>query len=75
MAAMLRLQEDLEMLVWNSCCSSRAGGRLKADLRLSPPAFFFRWMEMAVAARASTQLGLVVSGTSRGSVSSYILGV
>ena len=72
MAAMLRLQEDLEMLVWNSCCGSRAGGRLKADLRLSPPAFFFRWMEMAVAARDSTQLGLVVS---RGSVSSYILGV
>ena len=74
MAAMLRLQEDLEMLVWNSCCGSRTGGRLKANLRLSPPAFFFRWMEMAVAvaARDSTQLGLVVS---RGSVSSYILGV
>ena len=72
MAAMLRLQEDLEMLVRNSCCGSRAGGRLKADLRLSPPAFFFRWMKMAVAARASTQLGLVVS---RCSVSSYILGV
>ena len=69
---MLRLQEDLEMLVWNFCCGSRAGGRLKANLRLSPPAFFFRWMEMALAARDSTQLGLVVS---RGSVSSYILGV
>ena len=39
MAAMLRLQGDLEMLVRNSWCRSRAGGRLKANLRLSPPAF------------------------------------
>ena len=61
------------MLVRKSWCLSRATGRLKANLRLSPPAFFLRWMKMAVAARVSTQLGTVVSGTSSGSVSSYML--
>ena len=51
------------MLVRKSWCLSRATGRLKANLRLSPPAFFLRWMKMAVAARVSIQLGTVVSGS------------
>ena len=46
-------------------------GRLKANLRFSPPAFLFKWMKMP--ASCSTQLGWLMSGTGKGSVSEYML--
>ena len=73
MLGRFRLQGPLAVVTKNSWCLVRAGGRLKANLRFSPPAFLFKWMKIPVAASCSTQLGWLMSGTGRGSVSEYML--